>query len=186
MPWLILVTGHPASGKTTLADALARDLNVVVLHRDAFKESLFDTLGSGSLEESKSYGRASWALLHLAAQAVMARGLPLILEANYSITPGRAELAGFLERYGYDVMELVLDAPAAVLATRYQRRIREGLRHPGHHDDEQLMEQTLKMTEPYQPLRLGGAFRMIDTSQPTTHYYPALVDDLRALVDAGA
>lgn len=182
LAWLILVTGHPASGKTTLADALARDLNWIVFHRDTFKEALFDTLGAGSLDQSKAYGRASWDLLHEAARAVLARDVPLILEANYSRAPGRDEVLGLARDYSCSILELVLKAPPAVLTTRYQRRLREGTRHPGHHDEERLLDHAETVMDPYQPLEVGTASFTIDTSQPTSAFYPALLAQIVSVV----
>jgi tRNA uridine 5-carbamoylmethylation protein Kti12 len=44
---LVLVTGPPTSGKTTLARPLAHHLDLPLLGKDAIKEALFDTLGTG-------------------------------------------------------------------------------------------------------------------------------------------
>ncbi|NMP24726.1 AAA family ATPase [Sulfobacillus harzensis] len=174
MPAVIAVTGHPASGKSTLADKLSKDLSLVVLHRDVFKEILFDTLGSETVEESQRYGVSSFALMQAAAEALMARGISLLLEANFSPGPGRQELLALCRRFNYRPAEVLVTAPEAVLATRFQRRIREGTRHPGHHDAERLIEQTLRMRQPYEPMQLGGPLWTIDTSQPTGSYYRGL------------
>jgi dephospho-CoA kinase len=42
---VILITGHPATGKTTLAHYLAQELGLPLLWRDGLKEKLADTLG---------------------------------------------------------------------------------------------------------------------------------------------
>jgi adenylate kinase family enzyme len=42
MPTYVIVTGLPASGKTTLAIALSSELGFEHLDKDAFLEALFD------------------------------------------------------------------------------------------------------------------------------------------------
>lgn len=42
---LVLVTGLPASGKTTLAQGLAAMLELPLIAKDRYKELLFDVLG---------------------------------------------------------------------------------------------------------------------------------------------
>lgn len=179
MPTVIVITGHPASGKSTIAERLGHDLNLVVLHRDGYKEVLFDTLGAGSLAESKRYGTASFALLLHSAECLLGANLSVVIEANFSPVPGRQEVITLAQTYHAPLIEVVTEAPPAVLATRFQRRIREGRRHPGHHDPEQLVEQTGRMNSPWQPLNLGGPLHRVDTSQPDQSYYPALLQSLQ-------
>jgi 2-phosphoglycerate kinase len=44
-PALILVSGAPGTGKTTVANALATRLQIPTVSKDAIKESLFESLG---------------------------------------------------------------------------------------------------------------------------------------------
>jgi predicted kinase len=43
--WFVLVVGWPASGKSTLAAALAAELDLPLLAKDEVKEALMDGLG---------------------------------------------------------------------------------------------------------------------------------------------
>ncbi|MBE8523062.1 AAA family ATPase [Amycolatopsis sp. H6(2020)] len=52
-PAVIVVSGPPAVGKSTLARELATRLTLPLLSRDAIKEALFDTLGYGDRLQSK-------------------------------------------------------------------------------------------------------------------------------------
>jgi len=60
---LVLVTGPPASGKTSLAQPLARHLGLPLLGKDTIKEVLFDSLGTGDRAWSRRLGAASYAVL---------------------------------------------------------------------------------------------------------------------------
>ena len=63
-PLLVVVGGAPASGKTTLATQLSRDLRLPLLARDALKERLMDSLCSPNRARSRELGAASYALLY--------------------------------------------------------------------------------------------------------------------------
>jgi len=62
-PLVLIVTGPPASGKTTIGRPLARALALTFLSKDLFKESLFDSLGGSDREWSRRIGLASTQLL---------------------------------------------------------------------------------------------------------------------------
>jgi 2-phosphoglycerate kinase len=44
-PLLVIITGPPAAGKTTLGRQLAGALSLPFIHKDGIKEILFDVLG---------------------------------------------------------------------------------------------------------------------------------------------
>ena len=56
----VLVGGYPASGKSTLARALAAELELPLLVKDEVKEAMIDVLGRpSSVAESQRIGRAA-------------------------------------------------------------------------------------------------------------------------------
>ena len=67
---LVLVTGLPGSGKTTLAVALARKLDLPLIGKDQYKEILFEVLGVGDMEWSRRIGQAAIALQYDAMSTV--------------------------------------------------------------------------------------------------------------------
>jgi predicted kinase len=82
---ILLVSGAPASGKSTLARALAQILRYPLISKDTIKESLFDSLGTrlsadlDAPELSRLLSRAAMEMLWS-----LASGCPqVILEANF-------------------------------------------------------------------------------------------------------
>jgi predicted kinase len=126
---LVVVTGPPASGKTTIAERLARELSFPLVAKDGLKETLYDALGCSTVEESKRLGVAAFALIwHVLDLELQARR-SVVAEGNFN--PARAEnLAGLRERHTFDVAQIVCRAPHDVLLARYTSRTR----HPGHFD----------------------------------------------------
>lgn len=142
-PVVIIITGPPASGKSTLGRELMRRLCVPLLSKDLFKEVLFDQLGWSDLEWSHRLGGASMALLYRSAAALIAAGQSVALEANFYSQWDTPELRRLAEHQTCRFVQIVCTASAATLEERYRRRIATGERHPGHTDSEPL-EETLQ------------------------------------------
>src|SRR5688572_14123159 len=81
-PLLVLPTGPPGAGNTTLAAPLARALGLPLVARDDLKEALYGDLGTGDVEWTRRLGRASFTLLFLVASRVLAAGTSVVVEAN--------------------------------------------------------------------------------------------------------
>jgi predicted kinase len=145
-PRLVVVTGPPASGKTTLARAIADELGWPLLAKDQIKETLFETLGIGDRDWSHRLGAASMELLTRLVRGQLEAGRSVVAEANFR-WPG--------ELPECRVVQVFCDAPPDVLL----ERIRSRRRHPGHLEDDPehlaAVEESLR-TE-YAPLQLVGA-----------------------------
>jgi adenylylsulfate kinase-like enzyme/ketosteroid isomerase-like protein len=172
---LVVVSGLPASGKTTIGHALSRGLSLPLLDKDDILEALFDSLGSEQQGERHRLSRASdEVLLTLAAAS---GGAVLVNWWDHDTSPPR------LHEVGDTLVEVFCDCPLDVAADTFQARER----HPGHLDRLRTAaehEQGIRtLDDSYRgPLALGGALITVDTSRPVD--IEALVDEVRAALPA--
>jgi predicted kinase len=159
-PLLVVVTGPPAAGKTTVARTLAARLRLPLIAKDTIKEALFDGLGTGDLAWSQRLGEGTYlAMLGLAADSVAA-GASLVLEANF-VRGG--EFATGLASLPARFVQVHCSAPLEILLERYGERER----HPGHVDSERIgaLRDAVE-TGRHEPLDLPGELIRLDTSEP--------------------
>ena len=132
---VFLVTGLPATGKTTLARALACDLAAPLLAKDLIKEPLFDSLGVADRAASRRLSDASFAVLFALADEYLPRLGTLVLEGNFR--PGEHEpvLRALLARHAPVACTQVLcRAPEPLRQERLAARAADPARHPAHRD----------------------------------------------------
>ena len=109
----VVVSGPPASGKSSLAPALAAALDLPLLAKDVVKDALIDVLGAPDLPRSRELGRAAVHVL-LAVARTAGRGVLEGVWFDYA----RAPLAGLPG----PLVEVFCRCPPAVLRARYAAR----------------------------------------------------------------
>jgi glucokinase len=137
-PLLVLISGPPAGGKSTVAARIGEALGVPVVAKDAIKERLFDALGWSDEEWSERVGEAAYSLLLHVVELELRAGRPVIAEANFDPEKTREELAELSATTPFRVLEVHCYAPAEVIADRFADRA--GERHPGHAEEEGVSE----------------------------------------------
>jgi predicted kinase len=174
-PLLVVVTGMPGSGKTTLSRAIATDLQLPLVSKDDIKERLYDALGTGDVQWSRCLGRASHMLIFTFAGQVLAAGRPVIAEANFF---RGSEEQHFAALPSHRLFQLHCSAPLDVLVSRYAGRED---RHPGHHDSERVHELADRLASGvHAPLDLDGDLVEIDTA--TAVEPAAIAERIRSLL----
>jgi predicted kinase len=130
-PLVVVVTGPPAAGKTTIARGIAERLRLPLIAKDTIKEALFDGLGTGDLAWSQRLGEATYLAMEALLEDTVAIGASVVLEANFVRgSEIEARLAALPVRF----VQIQCTAPLDVLLERYARRER----HPGHVDGERI------------------------------------------------
>lgn len=152
---LVLVTGVPGAGKTTLGRALAGALHVPFLSLDTMKERLY-AAQPGELDD--------WELRQ-AAEAELAAELAggdCTVVVDIWIAPQRDtdRVAAVLRRQGRPVVEMLCTVPADVAVERYSRRRRSG---PHRDADEATLRRIRSAVEMIEPIGVGRCIE-VDTS----------------------
>ena len=81
---VIIITGYPGAGKTTLGKSLSERFGVPFVSKDEIKEILFDSLGWKDREWSMKLGATSYELMFYFAKKIVETNKPFILETYFS------------------------------------------------------------------------------------------------------
>ena len=129
--YCILVTGIPAAGKSTMAEAMSERLKLPVISKDTIKELLFDNVGFQSRAEKVNLGIASMEIMYYVAGQLMKAGQPFILENNFEYSSEQG-MKNLLEKYQYSALTITLTGDYKVIYQRFLERESSPDRHRGH------------------------------------------------------
>jgi predicted kinase len=164
----VVVSGPPASGKTTLSAALAHALDLPLIAKDTIKKALVGALPAADLEESRRLGGAAVAGL-LAVAADNPAGA--VIDSVWHRSRAVSELLGLPGQ----VIEVFCRCDRDVVTRRYRERTAS--RPPGYFDhlrtDAELWNDEVAV-----PVAGGWPVLEVDTSVPVQ--IPPLVARIRA------
>lgn len=132
-PALVLVTGAPATGKTTLASRLSGELGWPLLSRDRVKELLWDALPEVERDASRDLVlKAQWPLFYALVAELLNAGVSVVAEGCVHSEWGVAELSPLTAQARTVLIHCETDR--AESHRRFAGRATSSPRHPGHDD----------------------------------------------------
>jgi DegV family protein with EDD domain len=167
-PALVVLCGLPGSGKSTFARLLRERVPLAVLESDRLRKLLFGRPTYSAQESSRLFQA-----IHALADRLLARGIPVLIDATNLREAHRRPLYAMAERHGARLVVVQVEAPPQVVRQRLQRR--QQLRPIDDWSDAgvEVYERMQAQVEP-----IGRPYIRVDTSRELG---PALEEVLAAL-----
>jgi predicted kinase len=187
---LIIITGAPGTGKTTLGQKLAKDFKLPFISKDGIKEVLFDSLGykdiPGGDEDAwqKKLGVGAIESMHHINERLTESGYSHILESNFVPQFANERFVELQKQYPVRYFQIYCYTQPEVLLKRFQSRLESGTRHPGHADHtfgEQL-RRSLESNK-YGKLDIPCELHEIDTTDLTALDHTDLYNKLKEVLN---
>lgn len=180
-PLLIITTGRPAAGKSTLAKWLSKELGIPFFSKDNVREVLFDRLGEKDRPWAQLLGRASIDIMFYLAEVQFEAGCSIILDNSFDPALSVPRFQALQTRYDLEIIQIVCNADQETLFSRFKERAKTGNRHPGHGDNAVLDElRTYLATEKSLVMSIGGSIIEVDTTDFSKVDYSAILNEVRS------
>jgi glucokinase len=175
---VVMINGVPASGKSSVARALADVTGWPILTLDTIKNPFLATLPPGDRLFNRTLGRASYAaIFDLVADAPA--GSTFIIDAWFGFQPLDVLEAGLSRAGVTDLAEVWCHAPPQTIGDRYASRL--SLRPVGHPGAEYVPE-LIALADQAKPTGLALCHHIDTTKEPDL---PALTDWLNGIWASG-
>lgn len=162
-PSLIIVTGPPAAGKTSIVEGLAASLRLPFFTKDDIKERFADALGAGAYDHAGDLGKGSQLQLIAIASELIRSGHGVVIESFFHRGITEPHLRPLLDSANTVLVHIT--AEEDVLVEHYAERMDDPSRHEIHNIDGTPDELRALLAKGMgQPLDLDCPLVVLDTT----------------------
>lgn len=169
-PLLVVITGKPASGKTTLAHLLSQEIKCPLVSRDELKEGYVNTLNTphNELDESTAWHiyNTFFEIIHL----LISKGISIIVEAAFQNKLWQPKLLELLNKA--DIKVIICKTTPDIAKDRFRNRLLNYPEREKFHGDDALSLLNKAgglLTDAYEVLNINAPTLEVDT---TDNYQP--------------
>jgi predicted kinase len=182
-PALVIISGPPGAGKTSLAVEISRDLGLAMLAKDMFKEAIFDELPGADTSDAHRLGIASVGMMYRFARHQLENGVGIILESTFDRGKAEEDVSPLLELANAVIVHC--SAPHELIIERYEERADDPDRHEVHRDEDHLdsLKQNLAAGI-YEPMDLDVPTIEVDMTEPDEVDVQDLIIRIRTILEA--
>ena len=178
-PLLIVITGPPASGKSTLAKLLAQQIHLPLLSRDELKEGYLQTLKVNHNEASAATGKIIYNTFFEIAELFLSKNISLIIEGAFQDKLWKPKLALLSEKAVIKI--IICKTNVDLIRDRFSKRAAFNPDREKLHGDESISKEQLDLlTANYQPPELNVPTLLVDT---TENYNPSMESIIEFIMD---
>ena len=153
--YIVLISGLPASGKTTMAHLVSEVTGFPLFDKDLYLEQLYEERGVGDFAWRRALSRESDLMFQ---EGVRSAGGSVVVVSHWRPTADQEGLSGtptdWLGELDKRIVELYCTCAVETAVKRFIGRER----HPGHRDRDRTEAEIYKWMSQYQqalPLRVG-------------------------------
>jgi predicted kinase len=173
-PIIIIVTGRPAAGKSTLAKWLSQELKLPLVNKDNIREELFDRLGWKDRKWAQELGKASVDMMFYFGQAELEVGHSIIMDNSFYPPVSNPRFLALKAQYNAESIQIF---------QRFKSRADSGNRHPGHGDEDVLDQLYVYLADDFSRiLEIGGSIIEVDTTDFAKVNYQEILKQVNSLL----